>query len=143
MLKVLENFEITNEITPIHPVLCKLALMSKKIYDLQHLINYDYIYVKKTSGVTGIHCVSFFYYIGSIALILKKYYRAMHFFELAIVTPAKSIHAASIESYKKLVFLKLIVEGSEYHIPKRSKSIFKRDKKPFMRNLFKTCNFVC
>ena len=91
--------------------------MSKKLYDVKHLLDCDYLQVSRDSGVTANHCVIFFYYMGSIAVILRKYQRASYFYDLAISMPSKSVHSASVESYKKQVLLKLISEGSEYHPP--------------------------
>lgn len=117
MLEILSQLGITQEITPIHLSVCKMALMTKKLYDVEHLLTHDFLEVNCNSSVTGTQCVIFFYYLGSIGLILKKYYRASYFFDLAISMPSKCAHAASIESFKKQVLLRLITDGSEYHPP--------------------------
>lgn len=124
LLKILESQGRTNEITPIHPCVCKIGLITKKLYDLHPLLDYDYLSVDKDTGVTGVHCVTFFYYLGSIALILKNYHRAAYFYELAITIPSKAVHQASIESFKKQVLVQLITDGTEYHVPRTAPNRF-------------------
>ena len=115
VLMVVLETRHSNEITSIHYLICRLALASKKLFEVEDLINRDYIQVSKSTGIKPEHCMMFFYYIGSIALILKKYSKAYSFYELAISTPSKSVHSASVESYKKLVLLRLLIDGTEYH----------------------------
>ena len=118
LLEIMNALNITQEITPIHSSICKIALMTKNLSHIEHLINYEYLEVNRSTGITGAQCVTFFYYIGSAALILKHYGRASYYYNLAISVPAKIIHAATLESYKKQVLLHLIIDGSEYHVPR-------------------------
>jgi hypothetical protein len=114
LLQVIETRAL-GEITSVHHIICRLALQSKKLFEVQDLVNTDYVKVSQKTGVKGEHCVMFFYYIGSIALILKQTSKAYGFYEQAISVPCKAIHAASIESYKKLILLRLLIDGTEYH----------------------------
>ena len=107
-----------NEITPAHYIVCRLALQSRKLFEVEDLLNNNYVMVSKHTGLKGVQIVLFFYYLGSISLVLKKYSKAYHFYELSITIPSKHVHAACIESYKKLVLLRLIIDGSEYHPPR-------------------------
>lgn len=107
-----------NEITPAHYIVCRLALQSRKLFGVEDLLNNNYVQVSKNTGLKGVQIVLFFYYLGSISLVLKKYSKAYHFYELSITIPSKHVHAACIESYKKLVLLRLLIDGTEYHPPR-------------------------
>lgn len=124
LLKVLEKSHKVSEITPIHYLVAKLGLFNKKLYELERIMKCNFLQVCTNSKVTGVQCVLFFYYIGSVALILKNYSRVNYFYELAICMPSKSIHIASIESYKKQVLIQLITDGSQYHVPRLAPSRF-------------------
>lgn len=124
LMHVLTTTRDKCEITPIHYIVCRLALQSRKLFEVEDLTKNDYVLVSKNTGLKGAQCVLFFYYIGSISLILKKYSRAYHFYELSLTIPSKHIHAACVESYKKLVLLRLIIDGSEYHVPRYTNQRF-------------------
>lgn len=53
----------------------------------------------------------YYYYGGMVYTALKKYERALYFFEVCITTPAMAMSHIMLEAYKKFLMVSLIVEG--------------------------------
>lgn len=127
LVKAFEKLEFQNEVTQLHTYICQLALMTKNLHAATPLLEQKYYQVDKSqTGVQPQHCFLFFYYLGSIALILKQYEKAIHFFELGITLPCKAAHSASLASFKKLVLIYTVLFGEVYSTPKFAASVVHR-----------------
>lgn len=70
--------------------------------------------------------LQYYYYGGMIYACLKKFERALYFFENAITTPALAISSIVIESYKKYILISLILHGKVKVLPKYTSQIVTR-----------------
>ena len=62
---------------------------------------------------------------------LKKFPRALYFFEVCLTTPSMGISAIQVEAYKKYILVSLLVRGKLIPLPKYTSHVIER----YIRNL--------
>ena len=122
--RVLDHFVAPGEVTGLHSDFLKLCILTNH-YDLaEPLVHRQYIAINKDkSGIEPKHFITFAYYAGCVALVLKNLQKALHFFSLAITTPSLVLHAAAVEAYKKYILVSLMLNGSSKQIPKHASTV--------------------
>ena len=70
--------------------------------------------------------LKYYYYGGMIYASLKRFERALYFFEIAITTPSLAISSIVLESYKKYILISLILHGKIKSLPKYTSQIVTR-----------------
>lgn len=90
--------------------------------------------------------LQYYYYGGMIYASLKKFERALYFFEAAITTPSMAISAIIVESYKKYILVSLMLHGKIKSLPKYTSQVVTRNIKNLvpayteLANAYNTCN---
>lgn len=85
----------------------------------------DHFAIQIESDVTGIESVDtrlYFYYGGICYVGMKKYNKALEFFEAVISAPAVVISAIMVEAYKKYVLISLCHKGELGNLPRYTNS---------------------
>jgi len=108
-------------LTPQHSLFLR-ACLSAKCYkaSLPVLDEFVYLIDPKISGVRSEDTRSFYYYGGICYIGLKKWEKAIEFFETVISAPAITASAIMVEAYKKLVLVSLIHKGEVGNLPKQT-----------------------
>lgn len=122
--RVIDSFVPAGEVTSLHSDFLKLCIMTSH-YDLaEPLVHRQYISINKDkTGIEPKHFITFAYYAGCVALVLKNLPKALHFFSLALTTPSLVLHAAAVEAYKKYILVSLMLSGTSKQIPKHASTV--------------------
>jgi len=112
-----------NHLTPQHALLF-LACISSKCYRaaIPYLNNFVYLVDEKLTGIKSDDTRLYYYYGGVCYIALKKWKKAIQFFETVITAPAIIASAIMIEGYKKYVLASLIYKGKVKDLPKHVNS---------------------
>jgi len=97
-----------------------LACITAKCYKAAMPILDRFVF-KIDPEVTGIESVDtrlYFYYGGICYLAMKKFDKALQFFEASISTPAVVISSIMIEAYKKYILVALCLKGEVPNLPR-------------------------
>jgi len=119
------------QLTSIHADLCQLCLVSKCMKPAVDVLDIDITDISKESGqYDAKHFLLYYYYGGMIYTALKKYDRALFFFEIVITTPSMAVSHIMLEAYKKFILVSLILHGKVPALPKYTSHIVTRYIKP-------------
>jgi len=113
------RLDAKDHLTPQHAQLA-LACISAKTYKtaLPYLDSFVYQLDPATTGVRAEDTRLYFYY-GAVCYIgLKKWDKAIEFFETVISAPAMVASAIMVEAYKKYVLVCLIAKGEVPSLPR-------------------------
>ena len=122
--RVIDELVTPGEVTSLHSDFLKLCIMTFHYDVAEPLIHRQYISINKDkSGIEPKHFITFAYYAGCVALVLKNLQKALHFFSLAITTPSLVLHAAAVEAYKKYILVSLMLNGASKQIPKHASTV--------------------
>jgi COP9 signalosome complex subunit 3 len=111
--------EGSKQITAQHGMLMLAVIKSKCFkFALPILDNFVYEIDADKTGVESEDTRLYFYYGGIIYLALKKYSKALEFFELVVSAPAIVGSAIMLSAYKKFILTALIVRGDASTLPK-------------------------
>jgi len=131
--KAIERLQTSpGQLTLAHADLCMLCLKAKNFKPALRFLDVDIVDIAKE------HCpvfeskqfLCYYYYGGMIYAALKKFDRALQFFEVAVTTPAQAVSHIVIEAYKKHILVSLILHGKVLQLPKYTSSIVGRFIKP-------------
>lgn len=107
----LQQLRITeNHLTPIHPLLAKVCILSKMYHEVKPWLEQDVTEVSGT-GLVPQDIILYFYYGGIVYIGLKNFVRAHNFFAQCIHTPANNVNAIFVEAYKRYILTGLIAQG--------------------------------
>jgi COP9 signalosome complex subunit 3 len=121
----------SSQLTSIHADLCQLCLVSKCMQPAIELLDIDITDISKESGqYDAKHFLLYYYYGGMIYTALKKYDRALFFFEIVITTPSMAVSHIMLEAYKKYILVSLILHGKISTLPRYTSHIVTRYIKP-------------
>lgn len=132
MMVAINKVGLENHLTPQHALLF-LACISSKCYTaaLPFLNSFVYIVDEKTTGIKAEDTRLYYYYGGVCYLALKKWKKAIQFFETVISYPAILASAIMVEGYKKYVLASLIYKGAVKDVPKYTNSAAMRNYKQY------------
>lgn len=120
------------QLTPVHADLCQLCLCAKVFSPAFRFLDVDITSIANTddSNYDTKYFLLYYYYGGMLYTAVRKYERALYFFETAISTPALAMSHIMLESYKKYILVSLILHGKVVPIPKYSSQVIARFMKP-------------
>ncbi|XP_037939636.1 COP9 signalosome complex subunit 3-like [Teleopsis dalmanni] len=128
------------QLTPVHADLCQLSLKAKSMTCAVTFLDIDIATIStgletRASTATDTNLDSkyfllYYYYGGMIYTAIKRYERALYFFEVCISTPALAMSHIMLEAYKKFILVSLIVNGCLLQIPKYATQVVGRYLKP-------------
>jgi len=106
-------------ITPQHHMFI-LACITAKCYKVALPILDRFVF-KLDPEITGIESIDtrlYFYYGGICYVAMKKFDKALQFFETVISTPAVVISSVMLEAYKKYILVALCLKGEVPNLPR-------------------------
>lgn len=119
------------QLTSLHSDLCQLCLLSHNFKPALEFLDIDITTIANEGPQFDTkYFLQYFYYGGMIYLALKKYERALYFFEVVITTPALAVSNIMLEGYKKYLLIYLIVYGKAPTLPKNVSQAICRYIKP-------------
>ncbi|RWS10457.1 COP9 signalosome complex subunit 3-like protein [Dinothrombium tinctorium] len=119
------------QLTSIHADLFQLCLLAKCLKPALYFLDMDITDISKEGGQFDVkYFLLYYYYGGIIYASLKKYERALYFFEVAITTPSMAVSHIMLEAYKKYVLVALILYGKVPPFPKYTSQVVTRFIKP-------------
>jgi len=113
----------SDHITPQHAMLVQSCITAKCYKAALPIL--DRFVFQIDPDVTGIESVDtrlYFYYGGICYIGMKKYNKALEFFEAVISAPAVVISAIMVEAYKKYVLISLCHKGELGNLPRYTNS---------------------
>ncbi|XP_055628425.1 COP9 signalosome complex subunit 3 isoform X2 [Toxorhynchites rutilus septentrionalis] len=122
----------STQLTPVHADLCQLCLCAKVFSPALRFLDVDITSIANAedSNYDTKYFLLYYYYGGMLYTAVRKYERALYFFETAISTPALAMSHIMLESYKKYILVSLILHGKVVPIPKYSSQVIARFMKP-------------
>ncbi|WAQ96152.1 CSN3-like protein [Mya arenaria] len=128
------------QLTSIHADLCQLCLLSKNFKPALQFMDVDITDISKEGGhFDSKDFLCFYYYGGIIYTALKKYDRALYFFEIVITCPSTAVSHIMLEAYKKYILVALILHGKLPTLPKYTSPVVARYIKDTTMGLVKQC----
>lgn len=131
--QAIEKIRLSNtELTAVHADLCQLCLCAKVFGPALQFLDVDITTIAATddTNLDARYFLLYYYYGGMVYSAMKNYERALHFFEVAITTPAQAMSHIMLESYKKYILISLILHGKLNALPKYSSQVIPRFIKP-------------
>ncbi|KAG6548598.1 hypothetical protein Mapa_010087 [Marchantia paleacea] len=128
-------------LTPLHAEYLLLCLLSKCYKAGLNILEDDIFEIdQKRTGLVPrdflLHC----YYGGMLYIGLKRFGKALEFFQHAITAPATVLNAITIAAYKKFVLVCLIHNGQVPPFPKYTPSVVQRNLKSCAQDYFDLAN---
>jgi COP9 signalosome complex subunit 3 len=119
MIVAIQKVGAENYLTPQHTLLFQSCVSSKCYHAaIPVLDNFVYLVDEKITGIKSEDTRLYYYYGGICYIALKKWKKAIQFFEAVISAPALCASAIMIEGYKKYVLACLIYKGKIKELPK-------------------------
>lgn len=114
----------SEHLTPLHPDLLLLCLLSKCYKAGLSILEEDIFEIDLPKDFL-LYC----YYGGMVFIGLKRFNKALEFFQHAITAPATTLTAITVEAYKKFVLVSLIQTGQVPAFPKYTPAVVQRNLK--------------
>lgn len=136
LLKAITKIQLNEtSLTSVHSDVCKLCLASKCFSPaVNNLLNIDYVDIAKEATQDPKYILLFFYYGGMIFTALKKYERALYYYEACVTIPTLAVSHVMLEAYKKFLLVTLIVHGDKTKdltsLPKYTSPVINKYLKP-------------
>lgn len=111
-------------LTPLHPDLLLVCLLAKCYKAALSILEEDIFEIDIPKDFL-LYC----YYGGMIFIGLKRFNKALEFFQHAITAPAITLTAITVEAYKKFVLVSLIQTGQVPAFPKYTPAVVQRNLK--------------
>lgn len=111
-------------LTPLHPDLLLVCLLAKCYKAALSILEEDIFEIDIPKDFL-LYC----YYGGMIFIGLKRFNKALEFFQHAITAPATTLTAITVEAYKKFVLVSLIQTGQVPAFPKYTPAVVQRNLK--------------
>jgi COP9 signalosome complex subunit 3 len=119
MIVAIQKVGADNHLTPQHILLFQSCVSSKCYHAAVPVLdNFVYLVDEKITGIKSEDTRLYYYYGGICYIALKKWKKAIQFFETVISAPALCASAIMIEGYKKFVLATLIYKGKIKDLPK-------------------------
>eukprot|EP01018_Ginkgo_biloba_P022632 Gb_26185 [translate_table: standard] len=114
----------SEHLTPLHPDFLLMCLLAK-CYKAGLSILEDDIFEVDQPRDFLLYC----YYGGMVYIGLKRFSKALEFFQHAITAPTSSLTAMTVEAYKKYILVSLIHTGQVPAFPKYAPAVVQRNLK--------------
>lgn len=111
-------------LTPLHPDLLLVCLLAKCYKAALSILEEDIFEIDIPKDFL-LYC----YYGGMIFIGLKRFNKALEFFQHAITAPATTLTAITVEAYKKFILVSLIQTGQVPAFPKYTPAVVQRNLK--------------
>jgi len=113
--RAIRKLQVTpTSLTPAHSDLAKLCLTSKCFSPALPFLDTDINLICKENGqFDAVYLLMFYYYGGCIYTALKKFERALYFFEVCVTCPTAAVSHVMLEAYKKYQLVGLLVHGDK------------------------------
>ena len=123
LVRAVRKLQVTStSLTPVHADLAKLCLMTKCLSPALPFLDADINLICRENGqFDAVYLLLYYYYGGCIYAALKKFDRALFFFEVCVTTPTAAVSHIMLEAYKKYQLVGLLVHGDK---PKSFKDNF-------------------
>uniref|UniRef100_A0A915IG28 COP9 signalosome complex subunit 3 n=1 Tax=Romanomermis culicivorax TaxID=13658 RepID=A0A915IG28_ROMCU len=119
-----------SQLLSIHADLFQLCLLAKNFKPALQFLDVDITDIaKENTSFDAKYFLLYYYYGGMIYAALKKFDRALYFFEVAITTPAQALSQIVIESNKKYILISLLLHGKLVPLPKYVSQVVSRSLK--------------
>lgn len=119
------------QLTSMHASLCQLCLLAKNLKPALSILDVDITEISRESGrLNEKDFLLYYYYGGMIYTALKKYDKALYFFEVAVTTPSVAVSHIMMEAYKKFILVSLILHGKIINLPNYTSQVLKRYIRP-------------
>jgi len=124
LLKAIGKIQLSEtSLTSVHADVCRLCLASKCFTPAtNNLLMIDYVDIAQEASQDPKHILLFFYYGGMIFTALKKFERALFYFEACVTVPTIAVSHIMMEAYNKYHLVSLIVNGDKYKLDNSSSS---------------------
>jgi len=131
-VKAIDKIQLfPSQLTSIHADLAQVCLLAKNLKPALRFLDVDTTDIaKEGNGFDAKNFLSYYYYGGMIYAGLKKFDRAIYFFEIAITTPSMAVSHVMLEAYKKYILVSLILHGKLPTLPKYTSQVVNRFIKP-------------
>jgi len=106
-----------NLLTSVHANFVQCCLKAKCYSTALYTLDTPVFEIKKENGIEPVDYLQYFYYGGMIYCGLKKFTKALEFFQMALTCPSKVLSAIQVEAYKKYVCCCLITTGEVTPLP--------------------------
>lgn len=130
----IERLRINSDyLTPLHADYLMLCLKGKfykagfNLIERCKILDVD----PNVTGCTPRDMMLYYYYGGMIYTGLKKFEKAIRFFENTLQVPAAGMSSIMVESYKKLVLVTLLLNGKFVGVPKHAANVVHRHMKTY------------
>jgi len=132
LMKAISKISLNStQLTSVHADLLQLCLMAQNLKPALEYLDTDITDISLENGhFDARHFLTYYYYGGVIYAALKKYERALYYFEVALTTPASAMSHIMLESYKKYILVSLIMHGKVAPLPKYTSQVVSRLLKP-------------
>jgi len=119
------------QFTSIHASLCQLCLLAKNLKPVLKFLDVDITEISRESGrLNEKDFLLYYYYGGMVYTALKKYDKALYYFEVAVTTPSVAVSHIMMEAYKKFILVSLILHGKIINLPNYTSQVLKRYIRP-------------
>jgi len=132
LTKAIEKIQLSpSQLTSVHSDLAQVCLLAKNLKPALKYLDVDTTDIaKEGAGFDAKNFLTYYYYGGMIYTGLKKFERAIYFFEIAITTPSMAVSHVMLEAYKKYILVSLILHGKLPVLPKYTSQVVNRFIKP-------------
>lgn len=122
------------QLTSVHSDLYQLCLCSNNLTPALEFLDSDITEIMRESNgaFDAKYYLQCYYYGGMIYAALKRFERALYFFEVAVTTPSSALSQILLESYKRYLFISLLVHGKVVPLPKYTSVIVNRHVRPLV-----------
>jgi hypothetical protein len=97
-----------NLLTSVHASYVQVCLKAKCYSTALPILESPLFEIKKETGIEPVDYLQYYYYGGMVYCGLKKFAKALEFFQMALTCPSKVLSAIQVEAYKKYVCCSLI-----------------------------------
>lgn len=121
----------TFQLTSLHADLFQVCLLARNFQPALNFLDVDITDIAtETTPFDAKYFLLYYYYGGMIYAALKRFGRALNFFEIVLTTPAFVVSQIMVEAYKKYILICLLLKGRVQHLPKYTSPIVQRFVKP-------------
>lgn len=115
LLKAVVKLQMTEaSLTSVHADVCRLCLAAKVFAPaLGSILAVDYVDIAPEAAEDPKHILLFFYYGGMIFTALKKFDKALYYFESCVTVPTFAVSHIMMEAYNKYLLVSLIANGDK------------------------------
>lgn len=112
-----------NLLTPAHKDFVLMCIKAKNYNAAASILDVPIYEVTKRNGLQPVDYLGYHYYGGVAYIGLKKFEKALEFFQLVLTAPSRALSAIQIYSMQKYILVSLIVHGEYVSLPRKITSM--------------------